>query len=76
MRLFVVTVLKLHHSYSVFPLKIFPSYRVCTVLSGFGKIKKGSWKFLEKIVVQPLTFEAAALAQNGGETAISSYCCF
>ena len=24
------------------------------LFSGFGKIKKGSWKFLEKLVVQPL----------------------
>ena len=27
---------------------------VQSLFSGFGKIKKGSWKFLEKLVVQPL----------------------
>ena len=27
---------------------------VKSLFSGFGKIKKGSWKFLKKLVVQPL----------------------
>ena len=69
MRPFVVTILRWHHSDWVFNIKTFPN-----LLFGFGKIRKGSWKCLDKIVVQPF-LRQLLLPSVGGATDLSSSCC-